>query len=73
MKELILHMYRTLLSKKFKGEAQARMEIKRRIRGGQTKDEAIVSIYVNYVDVVLGMSAPHPDDAEDLAQLENRH
>ena len=73
MKELVLHMYRTLLSKKYKSEKHAKLVIAERIKAGATREEAIVSIYVGYVDVLLGMAIDHPDDAEDLQQLEIRH
>jgi len=72
MKELVLHMYRTLLSKKFRSESQAKEALTARIRNGQTREEAITSMYVSYVDVLLGMKAPHADDQEDVLQLENR-
>ena len=72
MKELIKRMYNTIVLKRFRGKQHAELVIKNLINNGKSREEAIIFLYVSYVDVLLGITTGTQEDKEDYEQLETR-
>lgn len=65
-------MYNTIVLKRFRGKQHAELVIKNLINNGKSREEAIIFLYVSYVDVLLGITTGTQEDKEDYEQLETR-
>lgn len=68
MQELIARMFATLMRKKFITKQNLDCAISRMISKKMTRNEAIMSLYVSYVDEVLGVEHVVEFDQEDERQ-----